>query len=104
VLAYIILWIVMPIGETRADKMAMRGEEPNLQNFKKSFDEEAKSFSETFSGTGERIGRGARTAGNLLSGCLGLIGKMIAWVMLIFAGLNLLGLFIFYVFNMMNFF
>lgn len=104
VLAYIILWIVMPIAETRADKMAMRGEEPNLQNFKKSFDEEAKSFSETFSGTGERIGRGARTAGNLLSGCLGLIGKMIAWVMLIFAGLNLLGLFIFYMFNMMNLF
>lgn len=104
VLVYIILWIVMPIAETRADKMAMRGEEPNLQNFKKSFDEEAKSFSETFSGTGERIGRGARTAGNLLSGCLGLIGKMIAWVMLIFAGLTLLGLFIFYVFSMMNFF
>ena len=104
VLAYIILWIVMPIAETRADKMAMRGEEPNLQNFKKSFDEEAKSLSETFSDTGERHDRGSRTAGNLLSGCLGLIGKMIAWIMLIFAGLNLLGLFIFYVFNMMNFF
>ncbi|PRD53880.1 PspC domain-containing protein [Sphingobacterium gobiense] len=104
VLAYIILWIVMPIAETRADKMAMRGEEPNLQNFKKSYDEKAKGFSETLSGTGERIGRGARTAGNLVSGCLGLIGKMIAWIMLIFAGLNLLGLFIFYMFNMMNFF
>src|SRR5690606_2018875 len=105
VLAYIILWIVMPIAETRADKMAMRGEEPNLQNFKKSFDEEAKNVSETFSTTGERHERGARTAaGNLVSGCLGLIGKMIAWIMLIFAGLNLLSLFIFYMFNMMNFF
>ncbi|MBD1424281.1 PspC domain-containing protein [Sphingobacterium arenae] len=104
VLVYIILWIVMPAAETRADKMAMRGEAPNLQNFKRSFDEEAKNLSETFSGTGEHISRSARTAGNVLSGCLGLIGKMIAWIMLIFAGLNLLGLFIFYVFNMMNFF
>lgn len=103
-LVYVILWIVMPMAATRADKMAMRGEEPNLQNFKKSFDEEAKGFSETLSGTGERISRGARTAGNLVSGCLGLIGKMIAWMMLIFAGLNILGLFIFYVFNMMNLF
>src|SRR5690606_36128017 len=42
VLVYIILWIVMPLAETRADKMAMRGENPNLQNFKKSFDEELK--------------------------------------------------------------
>src|SRR5690606_26773637 len=88
----------------RADKMAMRGETPNLQNFKRSFDEEAKNLSETYSGTGEHIGRSARTAGNVLSGCLGLIGKMIAWIMLIFAGLNLLGLFIFYVFNMLKFF
>lgn len=37
---YIILWIVMPVARTRAEKMAMRGEKPNLQNFKKNFDEE----------------------------------------------------------------
>lgn len=103
-LVYIVLWMVMPLAVTRADKMTMRGEKANLQNFKKSFDEEVKGFSETFSGTGERISRGARTAGSLVSGCLGLIGKMIAWLMLIVAGLNILGLFIFYIFNMMNFF
>src|SRR5690606_37159930 len=87
-LVYIVLWMVMPLAVTRADKMTMRGEKANLQNFKKSFDEEVKGFSETFSGTGERISRGARTAGSLVSGCLGLIGKMIAWLMLIVAGLN----------------
>lgn len=103
-LVYVILWMVMPLAVTRADKMTMRGEKANLQNFKKSFDEEARGFSERLSGTGERISRGARTAGTLVSGCFGLIGKMIAWVMLLFAGLNILGLFIFYVFNMMNFF
>src|SRR3546814_7141299 len=39
-LLYIILWIVMPLARTRADRMAMRGEAPNLQNFKRSFQEE----------------------------------------------------------------
>lgn len=103
-LVYVILWIVMPEAETRADKMAMRGEAPNLQNFKKSFEEEVKSFSENFSGAGEHISRGARTAGNALSGCLGFIGKSIAWIILIFTGLSILGLFIVYVFNLMNIF
>lgn len=103
-LVYIILWIVMPVAESRADKMAMRGEVPNLQNFKKSFDEEIKSFSSEFSGAGEHISRGARTAGNALGGCLGLLGKFIAWVMLLVTGLNLVGMFIFYVFNLMNLF
>ncbi|WP_437919320.1 PspC domain-containing protein [Sphingobacterium sp. LRF_L2] len=103
-LVYIILWIVMPTAETRADKMSMRGEVPNLQNFKKSFDEEVKNFSENFSGAGTHISRGARGVGNVLGGCLGLIGKVIAWLMLIFTGLNILGLFIFYVFNLMNLF
>ncbi|WDF68615.1 PspC domain-containing protein [Sphingobacterium oryzagri] len=103
-LVYLILWIVMPVAETRADKMSMRGEVPNLQNFKKSFDEEVRSFSSEFSGAGEHISRSARSAGNAMGGCLGLIGKLIAWLMLIFTGLNILGLFIFYVFNMMNLF
>lgn len=39
-MAYIILWIVMPKATTRTDKMAMKGEAINLQNFKKNFDEE----------------------------------------------------------------
>lgn len=40
---YLILWIIMPEARTRADRMAMRGEEANLQNFKRSFDEERES-------------------------------------------------------------
>jgi len=39
-LIYIILWVAMPNAKTRTDKMAMKGEQPNLQNFKKNFDEE----------------------------------------------------------------
>ena len=37
VFLYLLLWIVMPKANTRADKMAMKGEAPNLQNFKKNF-------------------------------------------------------------------
>ena len=41
---YIILWIVIPIAYTRADKMAMKGEPINIQNFKKNFDEEVEGL------------------------------------------------------------
>ncbi|WP_374166157.1 PspC domain-containing protein [Arcticibacter sp. MXS-1] len=37
---YALLWIIMPEARSRADKMAMKGEPINLQNFKKNFDEE----------------------------------------------------------------
>lgn len=104
ILVYVVLWIVMPEAETRADKMSMRGEVPNLQNFKKSFDEELGSFSDKFSGASEHISRGARQAGTMAGGCLGLIGKFIAWVILIFTGLSIMGLVIVYVFNLMNLF
>jgi phage shock protein PspC (stress-responsive transcriptional regulator) len=43
-LIYLILWIAMPKAKNRADKMAMKGEQPNLQNFKKSFDEEVEAL------------------------------------------------------------
>jgi phage shock protein PspC (stress-responsive transcriptional regulator) len=41
---YIILWIIMPAASTRTDKMAMKGEPINLQNFKKNFDEEVEGL------------------------------------------------------------
>jgi len=37
---YIVLWLVIPKAVTRTDKMAMKGEPINIQNFKKNFDEE----------------------------------------------------------------
>ena len=41
---YIILWLVMPKAISRADKMAMKGEPINIQNFKKNFDEEVENL------------------------------------------------------------
>ncbi|MBC7913239.1 MAG: PspC domain-containing protein [Pyrinomonadaceae bacterium] len=44
IIPYIVLWIVLPTAITRADKMAMKGEAINLQNFQKSFDEEVQAI------------------------------------------------------------
>ena len=40
---YIILWIVIPKANTRADRMAMKGEKLDLQGFKRNFEDELKS-------------------------------------------------------------
>src|SRR5690606_8370669 len=47
-IVYIVLWILVPLARTRADKMSMRGEAPNLQNFKRKFDEEMGGIRENF--------------------------------------------------------
>jgi len=100
---YAMLWIVMPAAESRIDKMAMRGKTPNLQNFKKSFEEEAKFFSENFADTDGRIRRIARTAEKIAVGFISFIGWLIGWILLIVSVLSMTGLFIWYAFNQLNF-
>lgn len=58
ILVYVILWIVMPLAMTRADKMEMRGEAPNIHNFKRSFDEEMSGGKDAFSRSMDRTGDG----------------------------------------------
>ncbi|HEY0896089.1 MAG TPA: PspC domain-containing protein, partial [Sphingobacteriaceae bacterium] len=48
IMAYVILWIVMPKADTRAEKMAMKGEPINIHNFKKNFDEEVEALRHNF--------------------------------------------------------
>jgi len=47
VIAYIILWIIVPKAVTRADKMAMKGERLDLKGFVKNFEEEVKNVHHT---------------------------------------------------------
>lgn len=82
---YIILWIVMPKAITRVDKMAMKGEPINIQNFKKNFDEE-------FENLRHGINRARREAnplidrlGNILGSIIRIIAK-IAGAFVIFIG------------------
>lgn len=49
---YIILWIVVPKAESRADRMAMKGEKLNLEGFKRNFEEELKNVHATFKSAG----------------------------------------------------
>lgn len=48
-LLYIILWIVIPQAVTRADRMAMRGQRPDLQGFKMNLQEEMSAMRGHFS-------------------------------------------------------
>ncbi|MGJ1433224.1 PspC domain-containing protein [Sphingobacterium spiritivorum] len=94
ILAYVILWIIMPVAVTRADKMEMRGEAPNLQNFKKNFEEEMSGFRENFSGAGDSLSQGVRSAGDVIVKILTVFVKAIGLVIAFSIGLSLLGLLI----------
>lgn len=52
ILIYIILWIVIPKPASRADRMAMRGEQPNLQGFKRNFEEEMRAMRQNLNNFG----------------------------------------------------
>jgi len=82
-LLYIILWIVMPMARTRADRMAMRGEAPNLQNFKRSFQEEMEGLRSNFTGAEEGIKRGLNSAGSFIVRAFVILVKVIGVLMIV---------------------
>ncbi len=49
---YIILWIVVPKAQSRADRMAMKGEKQNLQGFIRNFEDEISSTKKHLQGFG----------------------------------------------------
>ncbi len=48
-LIYIILWMIVPRANTRAEKMAMKGEKADLQGFKRNFEEELRNVRKSLS-------------------------------------------------------
>lgn len=102
ILLYLVLWAVMPKAMNRADKLAMRGEQANLHNFKKSYDAEMKDGRENFTGTEEHTNRGARSVGDFIARFFSVLGHIIAVIMLVFTGLVVFGIFAFFVFNVLN--
>jgi phage shock protein PspC (stress-responsive transcriptional regulator) len=76
-LIYIVLWIVLPKAKTRADKMKMRGEPANLENFKRSFQEEMGDVKRNFSEAGERARTSLNDSNSSLNSFINLIGKVI---------------------------
>jgi len=91
-LLYIILWIVLPVARTRADRMAMRGEAPNLQNFKKNFEEEMEGLRGNFTKAGESIKPGLNRIGDGVEHLVAFVGKLFV---LFIKGIGILILFSF---------
>src|SRR5690606_1577971 len=76
----------------RADKMAMRGEEPTLQNFKKSFEDDLENYGQGFTQAKGFVSRNSRVIGDVISAVFRFIGKLFALFMLIISGLTIMGL------------
>lgn len=97
-LVYIILWIVIPLARTRADKMSMRGEAANIHNFKRNFDEEMEGLRRNFTEAGQRISPGlkktAKKTGVALEQGASLVVKIIGILVIIASGIGLIAGFI----------
>src|SRR5690606_19064367 len=93
-LLYIILWIVMPLARTRADRMAMRGEAPNLQNFKRSFQEEMEGLRSNFTGAEAGLRKGLQSAGKFIVSAFIILAKVVGVLFIIGACIGLVVLLI----------
>ncbi len=98
VLAYIILWIVMPEARTTAEKLEMTGEPVTISNIEKKVREEFENVSEKFKNAnydemGNRVKTGAEKVGssfgNFIIAVLKAFSKFLG-VILIIAGLFIL--------------
>lgn len=94
VLLYVILWIVMPVANSRADKMAMRGEEQNLQNFKRTFEEEMDHFKPSISNAKSHISKGVKAVGSGAGSLFRIFGRLIGFIALFVCGATIFGMFI----------
>lgn len=109
ILIYIILWIVIPIAKTTAEKLEMRGEKVNINNIKKTveeemgnlkqkakdFEKEVKNFSSPENRAKVRTGteRFADFMTSLFGGIFKVLGKIIAVVMIFIGVIFTIGLF-----------
>jgi phage shock protein PspC (stress-responsive transcriptional regulator)/uncharacterized membrane protein YphA (DoxX/SURF4 family) len=103
VLAYIILWIVMPEAKTTAEKLEMHGEPVNISNIEKKVREEFENVSDKFKNVdydkyGNQIKTGANKIGSTFGDFIMTVFKVFAkflGIILIIIGLStLIALFI----------
>lgn len=76
-LVYLILWIVVPVAKTRADRMAMRGEAANIRNFKRSFQEEMEGLRTNFTDAGSSGRDTLVSAGKVITNIFIVLAKVI---------------------------
>lgn len=79
---YVVLWIIIPIAKTTADRFAMRGESANVNNIIRSFKEEAEDVKTRFNKYGKdfknsEYGNSIRNnAGHALHVVFNIIGRL----------------------------
>ena len=92
-IVYVILWIILPNARTRAEKMAMKGEPINLQNFKKNFDEEIEALRHQVRPGLEKtemfIRRAGQNTGSYLEKALKVLIKIIGAFVIVICSLTL---------------
>lgn len=107
IIPYIILWLVLPIAASRKDKMAMKGDAINLQNFKKSFDEEAQTINSEGTASNFQTSRTMRTGRDPIRQILDFVAKLlrifvkfVGILIAVFGGILLVGLIVALIFGL----
>lgn len=68
--AYVLLWLLIPPARTAAERLAMRGETPNLENIVREVEHGAERFARRAEAFGQQAGATlGTTSSNLASGC-----------------------------------
>lgn len=93
-LVYLVLWIVVPKATTRAEKMKMRGQPANIENFKRSFHEEMGDVKRNFSAAGERVRTGLDNPDSGINSFMNTFGKIVS------AFVKVIGVFILFALSM----
>jgi len=75
--AYILLWILVPPARTAAERLAMRGETPNVENIAREIEHGFDRLSNKVGTFGAQAGTAVgRSSANVASGCLTVVGKL----------------------------
>ncbi len=59
-LAYIIAWMIIPKARTAADRLAMKGEEANVNNIARTIENELEDLKKEFKNLGKEFGNGKK--------------------------------------------
>lgn len=98
---YIVLWIVIPEAKTTADKLAMRGEQANINSIFRSFQEEAEDLKNRYSKEGkkqfqnvnqtvrENMGYARGTAASVLNAIFNILGRLVGLFLILIGGILL---------------
>jgi phage shock protein PspC (stress-responsive transcriptional regulator) len=91
IVAYLVMWILVPRATSRSEKMYMKGEEVNLQGIIKNFQEEVAS-NQLIKRSRGFIGEFIDLLGKFISGTGKTVFKIISLFIMLLSGVMLLGL------------